>query len=250
MLGNFSFGALSKEEACDLALDFLVEEMELDIGRLTISCHKDDQETYQIWESLGVTPCSLFLMGDDDNFWSMGETGPRGYCTEIHYDGMEIWNLVFMDRDEKGNKLPLLGIDTGMGLERLAMIMQHKESVFETDCFEELHESLKVMDHIRTANRLIAEGVVSSSKGEGYVLRKLIREAYNIDPEVVIDKGEIKSYKATIKKLAKVLKKNPNLTAFSLRTTYGIPLDLIKEKTDFNEEEYDQMMKQHKEDSK
>lgn len=216
MLGNFSFGDYFKREAIAFAWEFLTQVMHLPAERLWVSVYKDDQETADIWlKEMKVSAARFSFCGDKDNFWSMGDTGPCGPCTEIFYDHgpdiaggppgspdedgdryIEIWNLVFMqfNRDKDGNlhPLPKPSVDTGMGLERLAAVVQGVHSNYEIDSFHYLiqsiaslgqgidvnHTSLKVIaDHIRSCAFLIADGVIPGNEGRGYVLRRIIRRA-------------------------------------------------------------------------
>lgn len=217
MLGNFSFGDYFKEEAIQWAWEFLTQGMKLERARLRVSVHKEDNEAYQIWrDKMGVPEKWIHRMGDKTNFWPSeapqeGPNGPCGPCSEIYYDQdpdshlediegsrfAEIWNLVFtqFDRQEGGRLVPLKqkNIDTGMGLERLACVMQKKKSNFEIDIFEpincEISHNLNVQgetrhphmyaisDHIRAVSFAIADGVIPTNEGRGYVVRKLIRRA-------------------------------------------------------------------------
>ena len=216
MLGNFSFGDYFKREAIKFAWDFLTQVLRLPTERLWITVYKDDQEAEDIWlKEMGVSAERFSRCGEKDNFWSMGDTGPCGPCTEIFYDHgpeiaggppgspeedgdryIEIWNLVFMqfNRDKDGilHPLPKPSVDTGMGLERLAAVVQGVHSNYEIDSFQYLihaiaklgsdidihHTSLKVIaDHIRSCSFLIADGVVPGNEGRGYVLRRIIRRA-------------------------------------------------------------------------
>ncbi|MDF1758246.1 MAG: alanine--tRNA ligase [Legionellaceae bacterium] len=216
MLGNFSFGDYFKEEAIKYAWDFLVNVLGLPKSRLWVSVYKDDDEAFEIWNKvIGVSEDRISRCGDEDNFWSMGDTGPCGPCTEIFYDHgpeipggppgspdadgdryIEIWNMVFMqfNRDKKGvmHKLPKPSVDTGMGLERITAVVQGVHNNYEIDSFQKLiqaimqlqdnidenHPSLKVIaDHIRSCSFLIADGVIPSNEGRGYVLRRIIRRA-------------------------------------------------------------------------
>ncbi|MDA9033704.1 alanine--tRNA ligase [Gammaproteobacteria bacterium] len=214
MLGNFSFGDYFKEDAIKYAWEFLTEVLDLEKDRLWISVYKDDDEAEKIWkEVIGVKPERIVRLGDEDNFWSMGDTGPCGPCSEIYYDHgdhiegtppgsdgdegdryVEIWNLVFMqyNRDDSGKMTPLPkpSVDTGMGLERIAAVMQGVNSNYETDLFKDLikasqrvlgndeSESHKVIsDHIRSTSFLIADGIVPENEGRGYVLRRILRRA-------------------------------------------------------------------------
>ncbi|MDH3327157.1 MAG: alanine--tRNA ligase [Gammaproteobacteria bacterium] len=216
MLGNFSFGDYFKREAIHYAWEFLTVEMKLPKEKLWITVFTEDDEAADIWvNDIGVNPARLTRIGAKDNFWSMGDTGPCGPCTEIFYDHgeevpggppgtpeedgdryVEIWNLVFMQYDRKANgelvPLPKPSVDTGMGLERLAAVMQHVKSNYDTDLFQNLikasaksvdvtdldNSSLRVIaDHIRSCSFLIVDGVVPSNEGRGYVLRRIIRRA-------------------------------------------------------------------------
>lgn len=216
MLGNFSFGDYFKREAIRLAWTFLTEVLQLPKERLWVTVHERDDETAALWlNDMGISPLRFSRCGDADNFWSMGETGPCGPCTEIFYDHgpeieggppghpgadgdryIEIWNLVFMqyNRDKDGtlHPLPLPSVDTGMGLERIAAVVQGVHNNYEIDTFARLitqiasltpgvspdHPSLKVIaDHLRACVFLIFDGVLPSNEGRGYVLRRIIRRA-------------------------------------------------------------------------
>lgn len=249
MMGNFSFGDYFKKEAIEFAWDFITKEMKLPTGNLWVSVYTTDDEAYNIWQNqIGVPAERIVRLGEAENFWSMGDVGPCGPCTEIHVDRgpefgckdikdcgpacncdrfLEIWNLVFMqfDRSSDGSMKELAhkGVDTGMGLERLCVVVQNKDSVYQTDVFasiigkiEELtglsyaaQDPLKqaafhvLADHIRSSTLIIADGGAPSNEGRGYVLRKIIRRAAlfaqkltdkNIFPElsavVVADLGE------------------------------------------------------------
>ena len=216
MLGNFSFGDYFKREAIHYAWDFLTKVAGLPVDRLWVTVFEDDAEAAKIWlDDIGVNPERLRRIGAKDNFWSMGDTGPCGPCTEIFYDHgehiaggppgspdedgdryVEIWNLVFMqyERDSSGHLNPLSrpSVDTGMGLERLCAVLQGVNSNYDTDLFQGLiqqtaemakikdlqNPSLKVIaDHIRSCSFLIADGVMPSNEGRGYVLCRIIRRA-------------------------------------------------------------------------
>ena len=216
MLGNFSFGDYFKKEAIEFAWEFLTEVIKLPKERLWITVHDSDDEAEDIWVNhIGIDPARVTRLGDDDNFWTMGDTGPCGPSSEIFWDHgedipggppgspdgdldryIEIWNLVFtqFDRSADGTLTPLPKpcVDTGMGLERLAAILQNVHSNYEIDVFqtlihkaaELLHRtdfedpSLKVIaDHIRTSTFLVADGVLPSNEGRGYVMRRIIRRA-------------------------------------------------------------------------
>ncbi len=221
MMGNFSFGDYFKKDAIPFAWNFLTQDMGLDIEKLSVSVHFSDDEAFAIWrDDIGVPEHKIFRLGED-NFWQMGDVGPCGPCTEIFFDRgpgfgcgkadcnlpcgcdrfLEIWNNVFMqfERQADGSDKPLqqTGIDTGMGLERLCLVMQNKESVFDIDIFqpciakiEELtghtyHGSTGIikasfnvlLDHARSTSLLIADGCAPSNEGRGYVVRKIIRRA-------------------------------------------------------------------------
>ena len=215
MLGNFSFGDYFKREAIQFAWSFLTETMGLPEERLWVTVHVSDDEAADIWlKEMGVS-AERFSRLDEDNFWQMGDTGPCGPCSEIFYDHgpqvpggppgsegddldryIEIWNLVFMqfNRDASGelNPLPKPSVDTGMGLERIAAVMQGVHSNYEIDLFQALilaaarllkiddleHNSLRVIaDHIRSCAFLIVDGVLPGNEGRGYVLRRIIRRA-------------------------------------------------------------------------
>jgi len=216
MLGNFSFGDYFKREAIGYAWEFLTGVMQLPPERLWITVFDEDDETAEIWlNEIKVDPAKFSRIGARDNFWSMGETGPCGPCTEIFYDHgpeipggppgtpeedgdrfVEIWNLVFMqyDRDADGvlHPLPRPSVDTGMGLERLAAVKQGVHSNYDIDLFQQLIKSaakitacsdlknnslLVLADHIRSCAFLIVDGVLPSNEGRGYVLRRIIRRA-------------------------------------------------------------------------
>ncbi|MDO4777019.1 MAG: alanine--tRNA ligase [Cardiobacteriaceae bacterium] len=224
MLGNFSFGDYFKEDAIRHAWQLVTERFGLPAEKLWVTVYADDDEAYNIWhEQIGVPAERIVRIGDkpgkgkyeSDNFWAMGDTGPCGPCSEIFYDHgpdiwggppgspeedgdryIEIWNLVFMqfERDAAGNMKPLPkpSIDTGMGLERMAAVLQHVHSNYEidlfrhlieaaaeaTDCSDKTHNSLKVIaDHIRSTVFLMADGVLPGNEGRGYVLRRIMRRA-------------------------------------------------------------------------
>lgn len=215
MLGNFSFGDYFKKDAINYAWEFLTKVMNLPADRLWVTVHISDDEAANIWiNDIGIDPTRLSRL-DEDNFWQMGDTGPCGPCTEIFWDHgesipggppgskdddldryIEIWNLVFMqfERDSEGNmtELPKPSIDTGMGLERIAAVMQGVHSNYEIDLFQHLikaaakvtsckdlqSNSLKVIaDHIRSCAFLILDGIEPSNEGRGYVLRRIVRRA-------------------------------------------------------------------------
>ncbi|HWV14909.1 MAG TPA: alanine--tRNA ligase [Cellvibrio sp.] len=215
MLGNFSFGDYFKRDAIKFAWEFLTEVLKLPKERLWVTAHISDDEAAEIWvKDVGVSPDRLSRL-DADNFWQMGDTGPCGPCTEIFYDHgeeipggppgsendhldryIEVWNVVFMqyERQTDGSLVPLPkpSVDTGMGLERIAAVMQHVHNNYEIDLFQHLlkaaakatntsdleNKSLRVIaDHIRSCSFLISDGVLPSNEGRGYVLRRIIRRA-------------------------------------------------------------------------
>jgi alanyl-tRNA synthetase len=216
MLGNFSFGDYFKRDAIRFAWEFVTKDLGLPKERLWCTVYEEDDEAAAIWlDEIGVSESQFARLGMSDNFWAMGDTGPCGPCSEIFYDHgpsvpggppgtadsggdryIEIWNLVFMqfERGEKGELTPLPkpSVDTGMGLERLAAVMQGVHSNYEIDLFASLirsaaavthtadlgDKSLRVIaDHIRACSFLIADGVVPGNEGRGYVLRRIIRRA-------------------------------------------------------------------------
>ncbi|MDH5763310.1 MAG: alanine--tRNA ligase [Nitrospinota bacterium] len=221
MLGNFSFGDYFKKDAIIFAWDFLTKEMKLPVDKLYASVYKDDDEAAELWKKeIKLTDDRIFRFGDEDNFWSMGPTGPCGPCSEIFVDQgealgcgkptctvgcdcdryLEVWNLVFMqyNRDESGKMTPLPNpcIDTGMGLERLAAVVQGQPSNYDSDILmgiiqhvsaitgrkhnenQESDVSLRVIaDHARATTFLINDGVLPSNEGRGYVLRRIMRRA-------------------------------------------------------------------------
>lgn len=221
MLGNFSFGDYFKKEAIEYAWELVIEGFKMSQEKLYITVYQEDEETFQIWnKDIGISENRIFRFGKKDNYWAMGETGPCGPCSEIHYDldeemevgdpydliekgsdrFLELWNLVFMqyEKPEKGVllTLPSPSIDTGMGLERIATVLQRKRNNYDTDLFIPLIEavcdlasreyasdaksdtSIRIIaDHIRAVTFLIGDGIMPSNDGRGYVLRRLIRRA-------------------------------------------------------------------------
>ncbi|MCR9191518.1 MAG: alanine--tRNA ligase [Gammaproteobacteria bacterium] len=216
MLGNFSFGDYFKKDAIRFAWEFLTQVLAIPASHLWVTVYLDDDEAADIWQhEIGIAPDRISRCGEEDNFWSMGDTGPCGPCTEIFYDHgpevaggppgspdadgdryIEIWNMVFMqfNRDKQGtmHPLPKPSVDTGMGLERLAAVIQGVHNNYHIDSFQYLidqiiklapavdrdHPSLKVVaDHLRSSAFLLADGVTPSNEGRGYVLRRIIRRA-------------------------------------------------------------------------
>jgi alanyl-tRNA synthetase len=218
MLGNFSFGDYFKRDAIHFAWELLTREFRLPVERLWITVYQDDDEAAQLWEEIGVERERILRFGAKENFWSMGETGPCGPCSEIHYymgpniseqsaegvnvsdDYTEIWNLVFVqyNRNEQGVLIPLLhpSVDTGMGLERLASVLQDVTSNYETDLFVPIIQRIIelvgkgrehyaehsdayhiIADHSRAIAFLIVDGIQPGNVGRDYVLRRIIRRA-------------------------------------------------------------------------
>ena len=222
MLGNFSFGDYFKKEAIEYAWDLVTKEFKMRENKLYITIYEEDDDAFQIWsQNIGIPEDRIFRFGKKDNYWAMGETGPCGPCSEIHFDldesvesgapyeliekgsdrFLELWNLVFMqyEQTDKGELLPLPSpsIDTGMGLERVATVLQGKKDNFSTDLFIPLIEvicdmaqmeypssdksnvSMRIIaDHIRAVTFLIGDGIMPSNEGRGYVLRRLIRRSF------------------------------------------------------------------------
>ena len=216
MLGNFSFGDYFKERAIELAWDLVTKDFGLDKNRLYFTVFNEDEEALNLWKKIsGLGEDKIIKIATSDNFWSMGETGPCGPCSEIFYDHgdhlkgglpgtkdqdgdryIEIWNLVFMQFEqiskEKRINLPKPSVDTGMGLERIAALLQGTHDNYETDHFKKLINSISeavkvkpdqknvssfrvIADHLRASSFLIAEGVLPSNEGRGYVLRRIMR---------------------------------------------------------------------------
>ncbi|HPD00027.1 MAG TPA: alanine--tRNA ligase, partial [Acetivibrio sp.] len=220
MLGNFSFGDYFKKEAIPWAWEFFTKDLQIPEDLLWVSIYEEDDEAFEIWnKTVGLAPERIIRMGKEDNFWEHG-TGPCGPCSEIYFDRgpdkgcgspdckvgcdcdrfIEVWNLVFtqFNRDEEGNytRLPKPNIDTGMGLERLACVMQDVSNLFEVDTIRKVLDyictlagvrygdsartdiSIRVItDHIRSTTMMISDGVIPSNEGRGYVLRRLLRRA-------------------------------------------------------------------------
>ncbi len=269
MLGNFSFGGYGRKEAIKYAHEFITKEMNLEISYVTIyEGSKNvprDEESEKIWKELGV---EKIKEEGNDVFWGpTGDSGPCGPTTEIYCKNnagqdVEIWNIVFneyfcdgsREKLDKGEailkKLPVLGIDTGMGLERLVATVQKKKSVYGTDVFndEETREERIVADHIKAALFIISDGIAPSNTGAGYVLRRLIRRAVRFSKQplaqeiekvkkiyqdiyVLNDKGEIEKeenkFRQTLQNGLKEFEKG--IDPFILATTYGFPIELTLE---------------------
>ncbi|MBT5228821.1 MAG: alanine--tRNA ligase [Methylococcales bacterium] len=286
MLGNFSFGDYFKQDAIRYAWDFLTNVVGLSADKLWVTVFDEDEEAAGIWlNEIKVDPNRLSRIGAKDNFWSMGATGPCGPCTEIFYDHgedvpggppgtpeedgdryVEIWNLVFMqyNRNEEGvlTPLPKPSVDTGMGLERVAAVVQGVHSNYDTDLFQGLitaaanivgvddkrHNSLKVIaDHIRSCSFMVIDGVLPSNEGAGYVLRRIIRRAirhgyklgvdtfffYKLVDELAVQMGEaypgLNEKKASI---AAVLKKEENRFSETLEKGMKILEEALSKLTD------------------
>ena len=269
MLGNFSFGGYGKKEAIIYAYDFITKELGLEISYVTFYKGSEnvpkDEESEKIWEEIGVK--NIKEEGEDVFWGPTGDSGPCGPTTEIYCknavgEDVEIWNIVFneyfcngsrekLDKGEaKLKKLDVLGIDTGMGFERLLATVQKKKSVFETDLFnnEQTREEKIVADHVKAALFMISDGVIPSNTGRGYVLRRLIRRAVRFSAKplaqeikkikkiyenvyVLDDKGEIEKeeskFRETLTKDMKEFEKG--IDPFILATTYGFPIELTLE---------------------
>ncbi len=218
MLGNFSFGDYFKETAIQLAWQFLTEELKIPREKLYVTVYHTDDEAFSLWQRIaGLDASRIIRISSSDNFWSMGDTGPCGPCSEIFYDHgeeipgglpgtpeedgdrfIEIWNLVFMQYEqlENGERIPLPkpSIDTGMGLERIAAVLQHVHDNYDIDLFQHLIHASEaasgvtaeggalvshrvIADHLRSSSFLVADGVMPSNEGRGYVLRRIMRRA-------------------------------------------------------------------------
>ena len=222
MLGDFSFGGVSKQQACAWAFELITKEFKLPLDRLYFTVFTEDDETHDVWRSLGVAEDHISRLGEDDNFWAAGPTGPCGPCSEIYFDMgeevgcgspdckpgcdcdrfLEFWNLVFtqFDRQEDGSmpELPHRNLDTGMGLERMAAILQHKSANYDGDLMQSLialgekisgktyvaddytgaSRSLRIIaDHARAVDFMISDGILPGNEGREYVLRRLLRRA-------------------------------------------------------------------------
>lgn len=218
MLGNFSFGDYFKKEACEWGLEFVTKELDIDLGRLWITIFEDDEQTFSIWRKLGIPAERIKKRGAEDNFWAAAEVGPCGPDTEIFFDRgekmgcknricqpgcnycsrwVELWNLVFMqyNKDESGKLTPLpsQNVDTGMGLERVATVLQNAADDYHTDLFFPVYRWIKnisplekqdekslrvISDHLRGLVFLLAEGILPSNTGRGYVVRRVLRRAF------------------------------------------------------------------------
>ncbi len=294
MLGNFSFGGYFKKEAITLAHEFIAKELGLKIDYVTVFEGSDgvpfDQESFEIWKSLGVSESKIKKSGIEDNFWGpTGNGGPCGATTEIYVNGIEIWNIVFNEfyfdgsRDEllSGTpgktleKLKMPGVDTGMGLERLAMVVQKVPTVFETDLFDSVKTKQEriVADHVRAISFLISDGVIPSNKNQGYILRRLMRRILVWDAdlrklfEIVVKKYQTFYPKLHFETIIEVFNKEADIFSvsmrkgfkhvknmmnakeiFSLYETYGLPVDVLRDKIkNFHQADFDALLKKHQE---
>jgi alanyl-tRNA synthetase len=288
MLGNFSFGSYFKEEAISTAYELLNEKLKIQNSKIVVTVFGGDpstgleqavprdEESVKIWSKYGFSEKNgnLRFCGREDNFWGpTGQEGPCGPTTEVHINGVEVWNLVFneyfQDRNKKLTPLKQKGVDTGMGLERLAMVVQNKPSVFETDVFEPIMAKIPgqnekarriIADHIKSAVFLIAEGILPSNVERGYVLRRVLRRAIRYGKVLNLPKNfllplaqktieiykdvypHVNSSQADIltviqneeEKFEKTLEQGlkefeKGTDPFTLYTTYGFPLELTEE---------------------
>jgi len=297
MLGNFSFGGYWKEEAIRYVHEFITKEMGLAIDYVTVfdpgkvpegdwrkGVPRDD-ESRAVWEKLGVRD----IRGDGtDVFWGpTGNEGPCGPTTEVYVNGLEVWNIVFnefyADKEKKLAPLKTRGIDTGMGLERLTMVAQEKKNVFETDLFAPFMQALPgtlsisekriAADHVRGAAFLISDGVRPSNKGEGYVLRRLMRRllmfeekgvVFSVYPElregeaVRVFEAERVEFSKTLRKGLQELGKLSRVgaeEAFNLYQSFGLPYEVIKDvggakAEDLERDDFDREFEKHQEISR
>ena len=287
MLGNFSIGEYFKEQAIKHAYEFITKNLGINPDDLWFTVYKDDDESFNIWKDVIGVPEERIQRGDKDNFWQMNIPGPCGPCSEIFIDRgpdygeeggpigggedrfIEIWNLVFMEsiQDEPYNvvgELPAKNIDTGMGLERIAMVLQDKESPFEIDTFESIYEQLKskiktpnkkyeriILDHMKASTFMISDGVVPTNEGRGYILRRLIRRAirayygltneidsieFLISPIVEVYKDHYPDLYKNIDKIKKLYTTEENLFHKTLEKGTVEINRLIQDKETFDEE--------------
>ena len=295
MLGNFSFGDYFKEDAIKWAWEFITKEIGISPERCLVSVFQgdnevpEDKESIEIWESLGLPDNKIKKAGREDNFWGpTGNEGPCGPTSEIYIDGIEVWNLVFNQYYQHPDKtltpLKQNGVDTGMGLERLAMAAQNVSSIFETDLFKPLIKTNRIMlDHSRAISFLISDGVMPSNKEQGYILRRLMRrvmtikdiecadienllkrvvkEYKNFYPELnedlilsVFREENLKFKKAIQQGLRELdkLEKLDAISAFKLFESYGLTFDVIKDfagtkAANLNQKDFDAEFKKHQE---
>ncbi|MBU2082351.1 alanine--tRNA ligase [Patescibacteria group bacterium] len=295
MLGNFSFGDYFKENAIEWAWEFITKELKISPERCYVSIFAgdtdvpEDKESFNIWKSLGLSDYKIKKCGREDNFWGpTGNEGPCGPTTEIYIDGVEVWNLVFNEYYQHPDKtltpLKQKGVDTGMGLERLAKAVQNVSTIFETDLFKSLVETSRIMlDHCRATSFLISDGVTPSNKEQGYILRRLMRrvmamkevesadienllkrvvkEYKNFYPELNEDlilsvfNEENSKFKKAIQQGLRELDKLEKLDAvstFKLFESYGLTFDIIKDiagakAANLNQADFDAEFKKHQE---
>ena len=295
MLGNFSFGDYFKEDAIKWGWEFITKELSISPERCHVSVFQGDnevpkdKESIEIWESLGLPDNKIKKAGREDNFWGpTGNEGPCGPTSEIYIDGIEVWNLVFNQYYQHPDKtltpLKQNGVDTGMGLERLAMAAQNVSSIFETDLFKPLIKTNRIMlDHSRAISFLISDGVMPSNKEQGYILRRLMRrvmtikdiecadienllkrvvkEYKNFYPELnedlilsVFREENLKFKKAIQQGLRELdkLEKLDAISAFKLFESYGLTFDVIKDfagtkAANLNQKDFDAEFKKHQE---
>ncbi|MDO8743378.1 MAG: alanine--tRNA ligase-related protein, partial [Candidatus Azambacteria bacterium] len=298
MLGNFSFGDYFKEDAIKWAWEFITKEMKISPERCFVSVFEgdpdvpEDKESIEIWKSLGLSDDKIKKCGRKDNFWGpTGNEGPCGPTSEIYIDGIEVWNLVFNEyycsADKSLKPLEQKGVDTGMGLERLAMAVQNVSSIFETDLFIDIIPNEKInrvmLDHGRAVTFLISDGARPSNKEQGYILRRLMRrmmaikernftsienllkrvvEKYkNFYPELddnlvlsVFNEENLKFRKAIQQGLRELdkLEKLDAASAFKLFESYGLTFDVIKDfagtkAENLNQTDFDEEFKKHQE---
>ncbi len=280
MLGNFSFGGYWKNEAIEYAHELITKDFGLKIDYVSVFSGEnsvpEDTESAEIWKSIDPS-LNIKKFGRKDNFWGpTGEEGPCGPTTEIYVEGIEVWNIVFNEyyqsKDGTLDKLKVRGVDTGMGLERLVRVIQKVPTVFETDLFESIMQVAKsriVADHIRTSCFMINDGVTPSNTDRGYILRRLVRRAYikNKDMNPIIDavvnhlsyKGlytftpnikevvteELEKFKKALDAGLKQVEKGDD--PFTLFTTHGLPLEIIKEVVpNLDEAKFQKQMEEHK----
>lgn len=295
MLGNFSFGGYWKEDAIKYAYELITKEFKLEIDYVSVfrddeSGIRADEESRKIWKSIDPS-LKIEDHKKEDNFWGpTGNEGPCGPTTEIYIKGVEIWNIVFneyyKDKEGKFTQLEQIGIDTGMGLERLVKVIQKVSTVFDTDLFTSLLFPLQtsdqnkrstriIADHMRTSIFMIADGVLPSNTDRGYVLRRLLRRSYvharkiGVETEVLNTVANLvighPSYKELyifnpdtrkvvmneIEKFRQALESGlkqveRGADPFILFTTYGLPLDIIEEVTFVDRTKFDKQMEEHK----
>jgi alanyl-tRNA synthetase len=272
MLGNWSLGSYWKKEAIEMSLEFLTKELNLPIEKLSVSVFvgdkevPKDEESAKIWKSLGIK--EIKFLGKEDNFWGpAGKTGPCGPCTEMFYDGVEIWNDVFMEYNKtaEGKYEPLKqkNVDTGMGVERTVAILNNAKSVYDIEPLKTITEAIKKMatnydersgrivaDHLRASVFILADEIIPSNMEQGYVLRRLIRRAVRYGRKLGIDKSftheiakiidvenkgfvieqliqEEEKFRKTLENGLKEFEKGTD--PFILFTTYGFPIEITEE---------------------